>query len=307
MTDDNKTDVPARAIRELKQRSNHRQRDGVIWLLIGTVMGGMMYGLLALDDKVSAANKKVDGNVTIIEQQGQWIKQQQEQFEECKGKKGVNNPKCVKPIVPPVTLTPQRVESSPEDKSLSEEQVKAIATTVVANSTWSPTIEQTNAIARIAYEMIPKQPTPSQLQNMLGATVATYCANDRCKGKDAPTITPAPGKDGTPGADSTVAGPRGEPGQNATDEQVKAGVAAYCAANNNCEGPVGRGIASLVCQDDGTLLATYDKPDAEGRTTQVIANSQCKVEPQPTVTVTTTTTETVPPDPPVSVPAKATR
>src|SRR5690349_24684321 len=105
MTD--KTDPPDEAIRELRKRSGRKQVDGVIWLLIGTVLGGMFYGLLALDDKVSNANEKITGNATIIDQQNQWIKQQQQQFEECKGSKGNNNPKCVKPVVPSVTLTPQ--------------------------------------------------------------------------------------------------------------------------------------------------------------------------------------------------------
>jgi hypothetical protein len=291
MTNDDKTDPPERAIRELRRRPHRRTVDGVLWLMIGTVIGGMFYGLLSLDDKVTDANNKITGNATIIDQQNQWIKQQQQQFEECKGSQGNNNPKCVKPVVPSVTLTPQLPESSPQEKVLSEDQVKAIATTVVANSTWSPTTEQTQAIARIAYGMIPKQPTPAQIQNMLAATVATYCANDRCKGKDAPTITPAPGKDGTPGADGSP-GPQGERGPGPTDEQVAAGVAAFCAANNDCRGPAGRGVVSLICrEEDGKLVATYTDD-----TTQVIENSDCKVEPGPTVTVTTTTT--APPGPP---------
>lgn len=310
MTESEGSDRTEAAIRELRKAPRDRRRDGYVWLLIGFVLGGLVLGLMNLDRRISEANQKIDSNVTIIDTQSKWITEQRNQFEECKGSKGDKNPKCVKPVVPPVTLTPERVESSPQEKSLSAEQVKAIATTVVANSAWAPTQDQTNQIARIAFEMIPKQPTTQQIQNMLATTVATYCSNDKCRGKDAPTITPAPGKDGTPGAngtpgsDSTVPGPRGN---DATDEQVKAGVAAFCAAHDDCKGPIGRGIASLVCQDDGTLLATYDKPDSEGRTTQVIANSNCKAQPAPTVTITTTTTETAPPEPPASIPLKVGR
>lgn len=288
MTDDeNVPEKPDAVIRELRRSPHRRRQDGYIFLLIGFVMGGLVLALLGMDQRISDRDKKVDANVKIIETQSEWINQQRQQFEECKGAQGTNNPRCVKPVIPSVTLTPQRVESSADSsKSLTEDQVRAIATTVVASSSWNPTKEQTNQIARIAFQLIPKQPTQNQIQNMLTATVATYCANDKCKGKDAPTITPSPGRDGTPGADSTVPGPRGE---DATDEQVAASVAAYCAANNDCRGPrgpEGRGLVSLICRtDDGRLVATYT--DGES---QVIEGSDCTANPAPTVTVTETTT-----------------
>jgi hypothetical protein len=293
MTDeeDKGSDRHEAAIRELKKSPARRRRDGYIWLILGFILGGMVVGMLVLDRRIDQANQKTNSNATIIETQSQWIEQQREQFEDCKGKAGINNPRCVKPVVPSVTLTPERVESSPKEKALSEDQIRAIAVSVVAKSTWNPTTEQTNAIARIAFQMIPPQPTTQQINNMLAATVATYCANDRCKGKDAPTITPAPGKDGTPGADSTVPGPRG---QDATDEQVAAGVAAWCAAHDDCkgpQGPAGRGLVSLICRaDDGRLVATYTDD-----TSQVIEGSDCTADPGPTTTVTETTT--VPPKP----------
>lgn len=304
MTESEDNDRTEDALRQLSKTPRQKRIEGYVWLFVGIVLGGMMFGMLTLDKRITAANQKIDTNVTIIDQQALWLNQQRLQFEKCTGAQGTNNPKCIKPVVPSVTLTPQRVEQSVDSsKSLTESQVQAIATTVVANSSWSPSLEQTNQIARIAFGLIPKQPTTQQINNMLTVTVATYCAHDKCKGKDAPTITPAPGRDGTPGAngtpgaDSTVPGPRG---QDATDEQIAAGVAAYCSANNDCKGPVGRGIASLTCQDDGTLLAVYDKPDADGKTQQVIPNSDCKVQPAPTVTETTTVT--APPDSPTSAP-----
>lgn len=229
------------AIRELEREPRRHTVDGVRWIVAAFILGGLTIGLAITRDDVTQANNATLSNATKIEQQNEIIRAQRDQFIDCK-KLSRDDPRCVLPVAPPVTITPERPSDSDNQKILSENEVEAIAATVVARQKYQPTAAQYQAIARIAVTLIPKQPTPAQVQNIIKATVASYCANDRCKGKDAPTITPKPGEDGRPGADSTVPGPSGPPGvdgANATDSQVEAQVRAYCDANNHCEGKPG--------------------------------------------------------------------
>lgn len=117
-------------------------------------------------------------------------------------------------------------------------------------------------------------PAPAVLgpsQQQVEAAVAAYCdANDGCRGQPGePAVVSRAqvreavetycdargdcrGHSGTPGPRSTVPGPRstvpgptgspGPPGMQGpgpTDEQVSAGVTAYCDAHNQCQGPAG--------------------------------------------------------------------
>lgn len=291
---------PANVVRHLKEEPRRKAREGAQWLAIALILLSFTLASVYFTDKLQASFDQTNANATKLDTVNKLLEQQTKQFEYCK-KAPKGDPRCQQPVVPPVTITPERPESPSNQKALSVEEVRAVAQSVAAETKWRPTSADYDSIARIAYSLIPKQPTQAQIQNMLSATVASYCANDKCKGekgKDAPTITPAPGKDGTPGqpgSDSTIPGP---PGKDATDEQVAASVAAWCSAHNDCKGDEGRGLASLTCRDDGKLVAIYTKPDAAGNTRQVIEDSSCKVPPPPTVTVTETETETVTPEPP---------
>lgn len=115
---------------------------------------------------------------------------------------------------------------------------------------------------------------PTQAE--IDLSVEAYCSvrND-CAGP--PGDTPAPARDGQPGKDGVSVrgekgdkGDSGDPGRPPSADEVLAAVSAFCGqATAPCKGPAGdagapgtqgaggRGITSVVCQDDGTWLVTY--------------------------------------------------
>jgi hypothetical protein len=156
-----------------------------------------------------------------------------------------------KPTVPVPTITPIPVPPPPVTSGLSASQVTAVRSIIanqLAGYQLPPAV--TAQIAAQAALLVPKPkdghtPTAKELQPLVAAAQAAYCADGRCTpkpgtpgepGKDAPPVTDAqlrplvadgvtaycaqeskpcqgePGKPGEPGADSTIQGPPGAAG-----------------------------------------------------------------------------------------------
>lgn len=83
---------------------------------------------------------------------------------------------------------------------------------------------------------------PKITEREINAAVVAHCSvGDNCKGESitgSPGVPGSPGASGLPGADSTVpgpVGPTGPAGPPASQEDIQAGVAAYCGqAPSNC-------------------------------------------------------------------------
>lgn len=106
------------------------------------------------------------------------------------------------------------------DPGLNEKQVRNIVQEEIARRNLTLTPEQVSIIATVAAKKIPrprdgKTPTNAQIQPLVSAAVATFCANGACLGKD--------GKDAPP----------------VTADQLAATLAAYCEPRNGCIGKDG--------------------------------------------------------------------
>jgi hypothetical protein len=195
----------------------------------------------------------------------------------------------------PVPVPPTPAPSPPVqvDEFTAEEAaaVRLIVADQIARTPAKLTQAEISQIARIAAALVPKPkdgttPTAAELQPIVAATLAAYCVDDKCVGKD--------------GADGKQ-GDRGEPGTDApavTDAQLLAAaqqaLAAYCAQDSKpcagtvgptgpqgpqgAEGPAGRGIADTDCQEDGTWLITY----SDG--TKDTARGPCRIPVPPVET-----------------------
>ncbi|MDJ0337481.1 hypothetical protein [Cryobacterium sp. PH31-O1] len=116
---------------------------------------------------------------------------------------------------------------------------------------------------------------PASAESIL-ASVAGYCAlRLDCAGPVgpvAPALIPRDGVDGTDGtngmagADSTVPGEKGDTGATGADSTIPGAI-----------GLTGAGVASILCQDDGTWLFTLAQPD--GSTTTQTVDGPCRVDP----------------------------
>jgi hypothetical protein len=151
-------------------------------------------------------------------------------------------------------------------------QISAAVATVLASD---PELAEPNiATAVVAYLQAnpppPGQPGRPPTDGEIGVAVAAFCSDGACRG---------------------TAGDRG-PGP--TDEQIATAVATYCDARGECRGvagqdgaagAAGRGIVSIICNDDNDWVVTFDQPP-----TEVIVDGPCRVETVP------------PPDPPTPTP-----
>lgn len=149
-----------------------------------------------------------------------------------------------KPTVPVPTITTPAPPVVVSDE-LSASQAAAVRV-IVADQLGRQQVvlpaAEVSRIARVAAELVPrpadgKSPTAAQLQPLVSATVAAYCAGGRCVG-----AAGKPGEPGKPGA--SVTGPPGKDAPPVTDEQLlaaaKAALATYCTQDSNpCQGPAG--------------------------------------------------------------------
>lgn len=131
------------------------------------------------------------------------------------------------------------------EPALSEEQVKGIVREEVARRNLTLTPEQVNTVATVAASKVPKPkdgktPTNAQLQPLVSAAVATFCANGACRGKD--------------GADAPPV----------TAEQLAATLAAYCEPRNDCIGDDGSDGGEGPKGDPGRSVTVSTKDVAEG-------------------------------------------
>lgn len=130
--------------------------------------------------------------------------------------------------------------------------------------------------------------TPTPTVDQVAAAISDFCSDGACRGEDGEN-----GQNGTDGengraptaeeigaavaafcADGSCRGADGEDGKQGpppSDEQVRAQVAVYCAANNECRGPEGPegdagqtgergpqgiGIKSITCPESGDWVIT---------------------------------------------------
>lgn len=113
---------------------------------------------------------------------------------------------------------PSTVTAAPAQTGISAGQVQAMIAAAVAQVPRPLTIDQVTATAQMVYAANkPLEATPERIAD----AVASFCSGDTCKGP--------------PG----VQGPSGAAAPPLTDEQIRAQVATYCAANNGCVGPPG--------------------------------------------------------------------
>lgn len=169
-----------------------------------------------------------------------------------------------KPTVPVPTITPAAPPPTVVVEGLSGSQESAVRAIVAGQlAAYQPTIPPAaiQQIATLAASLVPKPkdghtPTAAELQPLVAAAQATYCASGRCEGK--PGTPGVPGANGTPGADGKDAPP-------VTAEQlqplVAAGITAYCGQESKpCEGQPGSpgkdapppySVTDMDCVGDG--------------------------------------------------------
>lgn len=142
------------------------------------------------------------------------------------------------------------------EPGLTETQVRNVVKEEVAKRNLTLTPAQVQTVATAASKLVPKPkdgktPTTAEITPLVSTALATFCANDACRGKDG-TDAPA-----------------------VTAEQLQAQVAAYCEPRNDCVGSDGKngenGAAGNGIKDvtktigpDGvtiTMSFTDDRPD----------------------------------------------
>lgn len=160
-----------------------------------------------------------------------------------------------KPTVPVPTITPVQ-PPPPVTDGLSASQVTAVQSIIRSQLAGYQLPAATAAqIAKAAAALVPKPkdghtPTVAELQPLVAAVHAKYCADGKC--------TPKPGADGTPGRDGSP-GVNGKDAPPVTDAQLRPliaeGFAAYCGQESKpCEGERGpsgpMGPAGPSCPGD---------------------------------------------------------
>lgn len=208
--------------------------------------------------RANESDRKVDANAKKIEAQNRTIEAQRKQFNECKGTKGNNNPRCKTPIAPPNPVKPE-LPTQPV-KQVTEDEVRVIANAEISRRGLVVSPSQLSSVAKQAASLVPKpkdgiSPTPEQVKNVVVATVAAVCANDACKGDTGKT---------------------GEQGPGPTDEQVAAIVKTFCNSDGRVDcvgakgntgdtGPKGSEISNITTAKNGDdLLVTFLFVNSDG-------------------------------------------
>jgi len=221
------------AVDLLATRSKQQRRKKNIAIIVA-VMAAILAtaaGVIALvaddnnDQQVKDLTRQVNTNADKTDVAVSWAEQQRKQFELCKTLPK-NDARCAAPVIPPtVTISPER-PPQPPGNGLSAEDIRNIVAAEVARRNLTVTPAQMSTIAASAAKLVPKPkdgktPTNAELQPLASAAVATFCANDACRGKDG--LTPADGKDALP----------------PSDERLTEILTAYCSTRNGCIGGKG--------------------------------------------------------------------
>lgn len=208
---------------------------------------------------------KVNVNALRIDEQAKILEDQRKQFELCQ-KVSKADPRCQRPVAPTVTVTPELPDDPDKTQGIGLEDVQRIVSAEVARRNFTVTPAQMAVIAQSAAKMIPKPkdgrtPTSQELQPLASAAVATFCANDACKGDD---------------GDNGGEGPKGEKGNPPSQAELDATLAAYCSDKNGCigkDGAAGRGIEAVtkvgetltIKYTDGTSFEFTVKDGVDGK------------------------------------------
>lgn len=131
------------------------------------------------------------------------------------------------------------------EPGLNETQVRNVVREEVARSNLVLTPAQINTVASAAAKLVPKPkdgktPTKAELQPLASAALATFCANDACRGKD--------------GADAPPV----------TGAQLTATLAAWCETRNGCVGDDGENGTNGTNGADGRSVVVSVEPVATG-------------------------------------------
>lgn len=251
------------AVDDLIQHTKDQRRRKNISILVACLAVVLAAIAIAIalsspDDKeVQQLTTKVNTNADKLDEANKYIQELGKQFEQCK-KLPKGDPRCAAPVVPTTPiLTPERPEKTTEPAGLTVEQVRVVVAEEVARRNLTLTPAQVATVASEAAKRVPKPkdgktPTTAQITPLVSAAVGTFCANDRCRGKD--------------GADAPAV----------TAEQLGRALAAYCEPRNDCigddgpagdRGPRGYGVSVKVAPDNeknGTLVTfTSTDPGAE--------------------------------------------
>lgn len=129
------------------------------------------------------------------------------------------------------------------EPGLNEQQVRNVVQEEVARRNLTLTPDQIQTVATAASKMVKpgkdgKTPTKAELQPLASAAVATFCANDACRGKD--------------GADAPPV----------TEAQLTATLTAFCASRNNCVGSDGTDGTDGKNGADGNGIDKVTKTEA---------------------------------------------
>lgn len=255
------------------QHMRDKRRAGFVWLAMALVLAATLGATYRTDKQLMQSSSQVETLKGQVSANGQIAQSAKDAAEEANRRlAAAGKPTVPVPTESPVSPVPREI---PVDEFTAEEEsaVRQIVAEQIALAKTPITQAEITQIARVAATLVPKPKdgksvTTAELQPLITVALATYCANDRCVGKPAPTITPRPGRDGRDGADAP----------KVTDEQLRplivASLANYCAqdsrpcdgkigptgppcdpaANPLCQGPAGkpgRGIADTDCVGDG--------------------------------------------------------
>jgi hypothetical protein len=118
------------------------------------------------------------------------------------------------------------------------------------------TIDQVTAVAADAAAKNKPKDGANATPDQIADAVASFCAGDSCVGR--------PGTNGEKGLDAPPV----------TDEQVRAQVAVFCAANNDCAGPPGATGSTGARGPQGISVQSFKNPE---RADPADPLSQCRV------------------------------
>lgn len=236
-------------------------------------------------DKIDAANSRVSQTETQV----QVLSDNQDKLI---GGMDEANRRLValgKSPVPVPSVSPAPAPVQPDELTEAEAaDVRRIVAQQLAGA--KVTQAEITQIARVAATFVPKpadgkSPTAAQIQPVVTAAVAAYCAGDRCR---APAVTPPPGPQGARGEQ----GEKGEQGPKVSDEELLAAtqqaLTAYCGQESKpCDGTDGtngtNGTDAPVVKDmdcvgddlESHWLIQFDKGP------EIKALGPCRIGPDP--------------------------
>lgn len=142
--------------------------------------------------------------------------------------------------IPPASVTVTQPASPGQESGPSAAQVQTMIDNALSTVPRPLTVEQVAATAQQVFAT--NAPAIAATPERLADAVSGFCAQDACRGQQ---------------------GAKGESAPAVTDEQLRAQVNAYCAANSGCVGPPGVAGATGAAGPQGVSVQAFGDPESD--------------------------------------------